>query len=339
MSKDSRGDKMKSTASGDKARLYFIQALSPLHAGVGDGLGAANLPTARERLTGYPFLPGSTIKGVLRDEARNRSREKEELLDEDLLGAFGPPTTHASDARGGLVLSDASLLALPVQSLYGTFAWVTCPFVARRLARDTRETGGTAAESLRKLAAAELTTEASAWLSKGSALWAGGTDKKLWLLDLSAGAEERGEADALAIWIAKQLWPGDEDARAFFRRRLCIVSDDVFGFLTRTAVEVRNRVKLDDETGTAAASGPWTEEMLPAETLFHGVALGRETRVFRGGRAEDAKANGGVARAAEQAVGTLAAILKDDPTLRFGGKSSIGLGRARMALGAAEKAS
>src|SRR5262245_60857744 len=128
-----------------EARLYFIHAMSPLHAGVGTGLDAINLPVARERWTGYPYLPGSTVKGVLRDLAERLDGDHA-LAPRDIVGAFGPPTEHAGDARGGLVFSDASLLALPIRSLFGTFAWVTCPYVLGRLLRDAGEAGGLAPE-------------------------------------------------------------------------------------------------------------------------------------------------------------------------------------------------
>ncbi|TMQ11910.1 MAG: hypothetical protein E6J90_33420, partial [Deltaproteobacteria bacterium] len=88
------------------AKLYFIHATSPLHAGVGTGLDAINLPTARERWTGYPFLPGSSVKGVLREVAE-RLHESKALTQKEVFGAFGPSTDYAGDARGGLVFSDA----------------------------------------------------------------------------------------------------------------------------------------------------------------------------------------------------------------------------------------
>ncbi|WP_298819062.1 RAMP superfamily CRISPR-associated protein [Chloroflexus sp.] len=49
--------------------LYFLHALSPLHAGTGQGSGVIDLPIAREKATGIPYLPGSSVKGVLRDKS------------------------------------------------------------------------------------------------------------------------------------------------------------------------------------------------------------------------------------------------------------------------------
>ena len=44
-----------------KARLAFVHALSPLHAGTGQGVGVIDLPIAREKHR-YPYLPGSSFK-------------------------------------------------------------------------------------------------------------------------------------------------------------------------------------------------------------------------------------------------------------------------------------
>lgn len=320
------------------ARLYFIHALSPLHAGTGEGLGAINLPTARERLTGYPYLPGTSLKGVLRAVAESRYPKDSGRVAREVCAAFGPDTENAADARGGVVFSDASLLALPVRSLFGTFAWVTCPYVIRRLLRDARETIADAPE----LAAfSSGLGEHQAYLPQGSKLCPSGSNQ-LFLLDLSVDESKvavGAPASDAAQWIGERVWPGDADAQALFKERFVVIDDDVFGFLSRTATEIRSRVKIDDATGTAAASGSWTEEHLPAETLLHGVAIGRATQYFRQGRdgsSSESKSNSepkvGEAITEATAIGVLDTLLSDGPTLRFGGKSSTGMGRARITL-------
>jgi CRISPR-associated protein Cmr4 len=293
-------------------KSYFIQALTPLHAGVGEGLGAVNLPTAREAVTGYPFVPGSTIKGVLRDLAERRMDEADRLT-----AAFGPPAERASEAHGGLVFSDALLLALPVRCLFGTFAWVSCPVVLRRLARDL---AGTKGIGVIERAAKGLGAKA-AWITRSSCLRSSAS-APLFVHELRIAPEEiLPEADGIAAWIAERVWPEDEGARAFFIARFLLLRDDPFGFLSRSATEIRSRVKIDDVTGTAAGSGSWTEEHLPSETLLHGLVLGRAS----GGKQQR--------RGAGDNLETLASLLVSKPLLRFGGKASVGMGRARMTLG------
>lgn len=54
------------------ARMLYIYVETPLHAGTGRGLGAIDLPIQRERITGYPIIQASSIKGRLRAECYDK---------------------------------------------------------------------------------------------------------------------------------------------------------------------------------------------------------------------------------------------------------------------------
>ena len=50
------------------AKMIFWQALTPVHPGTGqDSSSVIDLPVAREAATGFPVIPASSLKGVLRD--------------------------------------------------------------------------------------------------------------------------------------------------------------------------------------------------------------------------------------------------------------------------------
>ena len=49
------------------ARIYWLHALSPTHAGIGRGVGYIDLPIDREKVTGWPVVHGSAFKGVWAD--------------------------------------------------------------------------------------------------------------------------------------------------------------------------------------------------------------------------------------------------------------------------------
>jgi len=117
-----------------KTRPFLLHALSPLHAGTGHATDVIDLPTARYKATGIPFVPGSSIKGVLRD-ARNTSGTDAEQV----LAVFGPEKENADHHAGALVVGDARLLALPVRSFRGTFAWTTSPLLLTLAKRDLEE--------------------------------------------------------------------------------------------------------------------------------------------------------------------------------------------------------
>src|SRR5579883_3032511 len=112
--------------------LTIVHALSALHAGTGQGSGTIDLPIAREKATGLPYLPGSSLKGTLRTHCAEEKRKE----------IFGSENAEGGFANAGMIqISDQRLLLLPVRSLAGTFAWVTSPYVLRRLKRDLAELG------------------------------------------------------------------------------------------------------------------------------------------------------------------------------------------------------
>ncbi len=127
--------------------LLFIHAQTGLHPGSGTALGTVDLPVQRERHTQWPIIPGSTLKGILRDACRRRGGNNP-----DLFAAFGPETAEADKHAGALSLTDARILAFPVRSLKGVFAWVTCRAVLERLQRDLTliQANGPTQERLKK---------------------------------------------------------------------------------------------------------------------------------------------------------------------------------------------
>jgi hypothetical protein len=53
-------------------RLILLHALTPLHVGTGQAVANVDLPIAREKATGFPIVPASALKGVLRDNFSNQ---------------------------------------------------------------------------------------------------------------------------------------------------------------------------------------------------------------------------------------------------------------------------
>jgi len=51
------------------SRILYLFTRTPLHVGAGSSVGAIDQPIQRERHTGFPTIPGSSLKGVLRDTA------------------------------------------------------------------------------------------------------------------------------------------------------------------------------------------------------------------------------------------------------------------------------
>ena len=282
--------------------LTFVHALSPLHAGTGQGLGVIDLPIAREKATNLPYLPGSSLKGTLRDECG----------DEDLRERiFGPKVvddqnSYASSAN----FTDQRLLCLPIRSLAGTFAWVTSPFILGRLRRDAADAG---VEGLPAQFPSLLGMEVCRTAQPTELRLAG---DGIVLEDLDLKAEESKEATEWARWVAGQVFPGDDVWQEFFLRRFCVVHDDVMNFLAETATEVTARNKLEEGSKTVEKGGLWYEESLPAETILSGLLVAVKVKA-----------------ADEQEVFGVVSGLVGAP-LQLGGGATVGRGLCHVRLGA-----
>jgi CRISPR-associated protein Cmr4 len=272
------------------AALVFLHALSPLHAGTGQGIGAIDLPIAREKATGIPYLPGSSLKGVLRDRAAPWDQETR-------FAVFGPDTESASEHAGAVQVGDAKLLLLPVRSLYGVFALVTSPYLLERFRREAEMVGLGTPETL------EVQNPGQALLAPGSRVL--GDGGKVYLEDLDLEAREEAGARAWEDWLAQRL-------EAPVKGRLVVVHDDLMGYLLETATEVVARIRLDDETKTVAPGALWYEESLPTESVLYSLL-----------RTEDSRRKG--QNLAAEAILAMVKGLLEGP-VQLGGKATVGRG-------------
>jgi CRISPR-associated protein Cmr4 len=294
------------------SRLYLLHALSGLHAGTGQGSGVIDLPIAREKSTGLPIVPGSSIKGVLRDEFKGDKKDDKisNISDEQHQALFGPDTENAADHAGALALSDARLLCLPVRSLAGTFAWVTCPLVLHRFKRDLQAVK----YQMNDLA---IPTPASEGidLCPNSVLMT--STGKVLLEDLDLSVKQTDAAQAWAKLISDALFSSDDESwKTLFEQRFAILDDAMFDFLAETATEIVTRIRIDPGTRTVVQGGLWFEEHLPAESLLWGVAACDRSRYDK----------------LESKGADLLRLLLGEKRLQIGGKASVGRGQARWLL-------
>lgn len=296
-----------------KTALYVIHALSPLHAGTGQSVGAIDLPIARERPTGIPLVPGSSIKGAL----RARCDEK----DSDRFTIFGPEKDNASDYAGAVQFSDAHLLLLPVRSIAGTFAWVTSPYLLQRFARDAKE-GGRADLTF----TGKLDGEGKCFVGNDKAAIKAdlGTTKRVILEDLDFEAVVEPLVDNLARQIAAVLFSAtDTQWHETLRHRLCIVHDDVMSLLLETATEIVARIKLNTDTKTvdSEAGALWYEEALPTESVLYGLVVASGVTKERA-----AGKTGRVDITDEKLIQRVDEIANQRGMLQLGGKGTVGRG-------------
>jgi CRISPR-associated protein Cmr4 len=268
----------------EASQLVFYYAVSPVHMGAGSAIGAIDSPIQREVHTQHPMFAGSGLKGALRHHF-NRAWPRAEGDDRkanSLINRIFGPDTGASDFAGALSLSDAQLVALPVRSLKGGFAYVTSPLALARLHRLATQAG------LSLEWAVPVATENKALTASGSLLH----DKQLILEAFEFIAEVDDKLKAIANWIATHALPGS--ASGFFADKLktdlVLLHDTDFAHFARHAMVVEPHVRINDESGTADDGGLFYVENLPPETLMVSLAQASIERFKKGSRRDDSPA-------------------------------------------------
>jgi CRISPR-associated protein Cmr4 len=244
--------------------LLFLHAQTSLHPGSGTALGVVDLPIQRERHTQWPLIPGTSLKGVLRDACRRRSGN-----DDRLFAAFGPDAQEADKHAGAISLTDARILAFPVRSARGVFAWVTSPAVLQRFKRDAvlaHCADGPPASSL------EPRRDTCACVP-GSPLIV--EDDRLVLEEFEF--QRTDDAAPVAEWIAREAL-ADDFTSGRLRTHLAVIDDDHFTHFVRHATEVVARIGLDYEKKTVKNGALFYQEFLPAETLFYALTFANPSR-------------------------------------------------------------
>ncbi|MDG5816171.1 type III-B CRISPR module RAMP protein Cmr4 [Chitinispirillales bacterium ANBcel5] len=248
--------------------LFALRALSPLHCGIGQGLNDIDLPTARHAVSGHPIIPGSSLKGVLKDEFSRGRPKKDDEEEKKVHALFG--LDGDSKFASAVSIGDALLLALPVRSFFGTFGYLASPYTLHMLKNQ-----------LKRVIKEDILPEVpdirdpkneifKAILTKESALkTANSTQILLEELDLSIDTEQSEVADKWAELIAPFFF--DDEGQRIFKKRFTIVDDNALNFLADTALPVDARIAINYETGTVEGGALWYEETVSPETLFTGI--------------------------------------------------------------------
>ena len=227
-----------------ETKILTIFTRTPLHVGAGSSVGAVDQPIIRERHTRFPVIPGSSVKGVLRDVF---SGEK----NADIEKIFG-----IQDNSGDISFGEAKLLAFPVRSAKGSFAFLLSPITLQRFSRDAGIT----------LAVPEIGEKKC--LAGSDVVF---SDKKAVILE-----EYRFECvgDFPTEWAEKLSSLLDDAVLKGGKTRFVLISDEDMSFYATNACQVSQHVRINPETGTASDGGLFNEETVPSETLFYAPLAG-----------------------------------------------------------------
>lgn len=282
-----------------KSTVFFLQSLTPLHAGSGSSLSTIDLPVQREKNTNLPLIAGSGVKGAIREFFENSDKKA------DVPVIFGPES-NASEYAGAAAFSDAKLLFFPVKSYFGIFAWITCPYALERFLRDYSHIIGKGAPftvpDFREL------SEDAAIVSPETKIAKNGD---VILEDFIYKSESRTEN--IAKFFADILFEKDSYWHKKFCTDLVIVSDEAFKQFTEYSTEVQTRIKIGD-LGTVSGNALFYEENIPTETVFYCTLCVSNPHKKDAGELNSAE------KIMKQVASTASAVIQ------FGGDATIGKG-------------
>jgi CRISPR-associated protein Cmr4 len=316
------------------SRILYLFTRTPLHVGAGASVGAIDQPIIRERHTGFPVIPASSLKGTFADAWNDdamRFRQFKRVLkkedgtwDDETVAAWLFGSDEANHAfAGALQFSEAKLLAFPIRSAKGSFAWITCPLMLARAARDGVP-GIKAIDETQLKCFSGPDGDSKAFFG-GNGLLAlkvkdGTAEKTQVVLEEYTFTHTRELPDGLSTTLQNLL--ADEVWKEV-TSRLVILSDGMMSFFAQNACEVAQHVRISDETGTAAGGALFNQENVPSEALFYAVLHAFDERTAN--KPTDQRRKAEVALEAFKNVA-------DGKVFQFGGDASTGLGYCTVAF-------
>jgi CRISPR-associated protein Cmr4 len=263
--------------------LVTIYTRSPLHVGSGSSVDVVDLPIMRERITAYPVIPSTSLKGVLLQYSREKwadSLKKDEPhKDSGQKMDSSESVNHPKDdiprkakilfgytekdknknqisVAGCVQIMEAKILAFPVRSLSGCFAWITCPLALERFNRDTGK----------NIKIPEVNKDHAI---AGQDVIVNNSEVVLeeYALKLQPNPNVKAED------IAKELKGCSDDPvwNKKLESRLVIVNDENFQHFVTTCTEVNTRIAIDPKTRTNTSKALFNQENVPSESLFYSV--------------------------------------------------------------------
>jgi len=298
--------------------IATIRTLSPLHCGSGGGLKDIDLPVIRHKVSGHPVIPGSSIKGVLKDYYHEKIGKTDEAV-QALFGLDSENTTDDTESKkangfaSAISVGDGLLLVLPVRSFYGTFAYLASPYTLQQFKAALGRIGKNGLPEIP--GGLGLNNDNyGVILTTGSLLKFSDKNEKILLEEMDLKIDGGNTADNWAEIIAGYYCSDDEE-KILFKKRFAITDDNVLNFICDTGLPVEAHIRIDEETGTAENGALWYEETVSPETFFF-TNIGVD-RSFKKGT--------------DKRAGELAGMLNTGETAnpvytQFGGKATTGKG-------------
>jgi CRISPR-associated protein Cmr4 len=238
------------------ARRYgLIHTLAPLHVGASEGEESGNLNLIfRDPFTQTGIIPGSSIRGRFRADARDSKEINTDAIDSWYGNSFGDKRRNEAGEEkafikeGAVKFEYASLLWLPVFCPGQPVVWVSCPRLLDRYRRIV--------DSTLKLPDPYVGSPGLRGREQD-----GGTDKKKTLF-FSLGFMEVRPDPSLKDWVPAGLEDSLPDDR------LVVVDDADIGAIHDMALYRQSRVKLADDEKKVDRGAFFNVEALPESSVL-----------------------------------------------------------------------
>ncbi|MFW6296299.1 MAG: type III-B CRISPR module RAMP protein Cmr4 [Halothece sp.] len=223
-------------------RLGYLYSLAPIHCG-GEGDLGNILEIAREVHTNFPYVPGSSLRGSIRDEVTNLDPNTADHLFGKELDGNGQMGVHQ------VWFGDARLLWIPMRTMSRNgnevFTWVSC----HSLLRDHA--------ILAKLPFVSLPNHPIGTQAGTYEV----ADAKI---NVSSLNENQKNAIALTGEFPNAL---KETVQPTWKQNHIILPDADFQVLMEHSLWTQIRNKIDDKAGSAEVF--WTDVCIPRDTILY----------------------------------------------------------------------
>ncbi|MCX7698451.1 MAG: type III-B CRISPR module RAMP protein Cmr4 [Candidatus Goldbacteria bacterium] len=246
-----------------KKAILFLETMSPLHAGSETSLGLVDKPIQREKVTEFPVIYSSSLKGAIREfieeNMLNDDKEKETFYE-----LFGPEGDGEDNFASAISFTDAKILLFPVASVKDVYVYITCPFVLKRFMNDCKISDINKFDEINienlKVNKSEVITHSNANEIKINQ----NNNSSIILTEFQFNVKN--EKNDKLIEKIKEFTGVSEN-------KICIISDDNFKYFVKYHTEIMARVKIgqDGTTDTKKGGNLWYEENIPIYTVFYSI--------------------------------------------------------------------
>jgi CRISPR-associated protein Cmr4 len=255
--------------------------------------------------------------------------DSEDYVAPNLTWLFGSDDADSAWA-GAIQFSEAKLLAFPIRSAKGSFAWITCPLMLERASGDGVLDKGLVPQFPKPAHGQPDKSDELAFFGVNGPLALkvrdGNSEKTQVVLEeytfTHTGELPNGLGKALADLLQ------DDPVWAEVKDRLVILSNGMMSFFAQNACEVAQHVRINDETGTAAGGALFNQENVPSEAFFYSVLHAFDERTAHKAKEQRRPAAAALAAFEEKA---------DGHVFQFGGDASTGLGYCTVKLDGEKK--